>query len=85
MKEGVCRVKAENNPELLSTCLSHSDCNVGMFCADSPLMTSMAENQVAHPHFHTALNSKVCLHQRSLGETCTSDFDCANTLACANS
>lgn len=82
MREGVCIVRP-NYSEMLSTCQSHSDCNVGMFCAESYLAS---DSQFQLAKFGVAaIEEKLCMVQRQLNEKCSTDYDCANSLACANS
>ena len=85
MEEGVCKVKPYKG-ELLSTCQVHSDCNAGKYCADYKV--SIEEDwrfAIVKPNSDLMKEkTKVCSSQRQQGQSCTEDFDCLNSLACAN-
>lgn len=67
----------------LTTCLQHTDCNVGHYCAEAT--TVLGDNLYAlldSDKYQSKLN--FCVPQRQEQEMCSSDFDCRNNLACAN-
>ncbi|CAG9315931.1 unnamed protein product [Blepharisma stoltei] len=57
---GYCANNACQGQPLGGMCVSHADCNVGLFC-----------NQAGH-----------CIKQLGISNSCNSDWDCQNNLAC---
>jgi hypothetical protein len=58
MKEGVCVVQPF---DYLTTCLTNSDCNVGMFCASSKLLQEVYMYQIAVPTLREEPLIKMCM------------------------
>ena len=79
-QDGVCTVPLKP-VETLTTCTDHAQCNVGYYCG---VAASNSGFQLADPSRQTEEFKGVCKPQRQEFDSCTSDFDCENNLACAD-
>ena len=82
-QRGVCSIpETQTAAETLPSCTEHADCEIGQYCADAALVIN-DYFPLADPTRHSEFKG-FCAPQREEFETCASDFDCQNSLACAN-